>query len=164
MTERNHWVGLRSRLMPYGTVVRVENPAYNGTPDVCYCLLGVTGWLELKHIDAWPARASTPVLVASLTLDQVNWAKMWERAGGKAGMLLSVGTYEFLLDPHQIGWLFERKMTQKDLAACYHPRSTGELVKWLTTTPKTSPDLLRRSALGSSVNRSGKPIPPSNSA
>src|SRR3990167_202795 len=140
VTERHHWVNLRDRLRPYGTVVRVENPAYIGTPDCCYCLMGVTGWLELKHLDDWPTRANTPIVVTSLTLEQVNWAKMWERAGGKVGLLLSISTQEFLLEPTQAGWLFERKMKSKDLAACFQPRSNGELVRWLTTiSPNSRP-------------------------
>ena len=51
MTERALWRTVRTALAPYGSLVRIENKVELGTPDVLYCLRGVTGLLELKQIN-----------------------------------------------------------------------------------------------------------------
>ncbi|RPJ39971.1 MAG: hypothetical protein EHM35_00875 [Planctomycetaceae bacterium] len=48
----------------------VENPAGPGTPDVQY----VGGWVELKWIEDWPKRATTPVVIEHFTPQQKVWA------------------------------------------------------------------------------------------
>lgn len=48
----------------------VENTAGPGTPDVQY----VGGWAELKWIEDWPKRASTPVVIDHFTPQQRVWA------------------------------------------------------------------------------------------
>lgn len=67
--ESNAWAAVRRALAPYGRLVRVENRVEAGTPDVAYCLLGVSGWLELKS-------------GAGLEAEQLLWAEEWSRAGG----------------------------------------------------------------------------------
>ena len=59
-----------------------------GVPDV-ECLLG---WIELKHLPRFPARAGTPVRVPHFTREQRGWLRRRWRAGGHAYLLLGVGT------------------------------------------------------------------------
>jgi hypothetical protein len=56
--------------------LRVDNLCDLGTPDVAYCLLGVSGWVEEKLL---PARGAPK----HLTLEQVTWGERWTRAGGR---------------------------------------------------------------------------------
>lgn len=92
--------------------VRVENPAHPGTPDINYCgymrLESFTsmqldqpptkinfnqlfeGWIELKELDKWPARASTIVRVEHFTPQQRIWLDRRWRSGGAAWVLLKV--------------------------------------------------------------------------
>jgi hypothetical protein len=67
--------------------VRVENPALPGTPDINF----IGGWLELKSMDAWPKRPSTPLKVPHFTQQQRVWLLRRVRAGGCACVLLRVG-------------------------------------------------------------------------
>lgn len=67
--------------------VSIENGVGIGTPDVNY----VGGWLELKHLDAWPERASTVVECDLFTPQQRVFILRRVRAGGRADVLLKVG-------------------------------------------------------------------------
>lgn len=94
----------KDRLAPFGLIQRVENRVEAGTPDVLYLISrlpaprpAATGWVELKYIGAWPARASTPVRSDTLTLAQVLFLEGWTRAGGRAWLLTQIGRgYLFL--------------------------------------------------------------------
>lgn len=110
MSERALWEYLRPRLNCFGRSVRVENAIDVGTPDVCYRLSidgspVVTGWLELKHVDTWPARAATPVHVRSLTIDQVIWHESWWP--GACFVLLQVDRSYFLMSGGEIRGLYD---------------------------------------------------------
>jgi hypothetical protein len=75
----------------------VENGIAVGTPDVCYCLVGVMGWIEAK------------ATAESLTLDQVIFAERWLTAGGLCHTLLRADGIWFLLDPLGTRRLFEKQ-------------------------------------------------------
>ena len=95
MTESALWATVRDALSPFGILHRVENSCPpTGMPDVFYSLrhprtgaVG-TGWIELKHIAAWPARTETRVHIPSLTIDQVRWQEEWSAAGVRVTMIL----------------------------------------------------------------------------
>ena len=140
MTERTDWLSLRARLGSLGRLVRVENAAGAGTPDVCYCFRGVTGWLELKHALAWPRRLTTPLRVPSLTLEQVRWLIDWRAAGGIAWLWLRVERDEFLMTPTAALELYEGSVITSQLAVlklgaigyiARRPASDAQLVSWL---------------------------------
>lgn len=68
--------------------VSVENPCHPGTPDINCSVC----WIELKALDAWPAREDTPVRIPHFTAQQRIWLQKRYNAGGQAFLLLSVGT------------------------------------------------------------------------
>jgi hypothetical protein len=74
---------------------RVENGLGCGTPDVNYC----EGWLELKRIEAWPARGGV-VNLDRLEPGQVAWLLRRWLANGAAFLMLRVGRELLLFD----GW------------------------------------------------------------
>lgn len=141
MTERSRWHSVRRRLAPYGRLERVENAAGAGTPDVCYCLVGVTGWFELKHVPRWPVNA--PVRADTLTQEQADWLLNWEAAGGIASLILSVERIEFVLTPRQTRRLLRDGLDPTALRGvpagrwlpaglASRPADTPQLVAWLT--------------------------------
>jgi hypothetical protein len=73
--------------------VSVENGVGVGTPDV-NCSLG---WIELKSLDDWPARAETPVKFAHFSPEQRLWITKRCQAGGFAWVLLKIAHEWFLL-------------------------------------------------------------------
>jgi hypothetical protein len=95
-SEHALWLWLKKHVATVGFWQRVENRAGAGTPDVYYCVLGGMGWLELKHLDAWPARASTPVRIEHFTMEQKAWLINHAREGGRAFLLLRVD-HQYLL-------------------------------------------------------------------
>jgi hypothetical protein len=77
--------------------VRIESKTEAGISDVLYCIQGHTGWLELKELEDWPKRASTPVRIHHLMLEQVTFLESWQASGGKAHLLLQVNRNYLLL-------------------------------------------------------------------
>jgi hypothetical protein len=90
--EQSMWDALRPRLAALDPV-RVENAVGDGTPDVNY----THGWIELKRVPSWPARASTSVHIEVRTLQAVFLVNRW-RAGGLSWVMAQVAS-EWLLFP-----------------------------------------------------------------
>lgn len=94
MSEDAMWDTLRpvlvgAKLDP----VRVENTVGSGTPDVNY----TEGWIELKFAKYWPKREATPLRLDHFVPEQRAWLTKRRKAGGKAFVLLKVGSDEWLL-------------------------------------------------------------------
>jgi len=68
--------------------VRVENPIHPGTPDVNLC----SGqWIELKTIEAWPAKDSASVPIRHFTQQQRVWLyRRWRARQDSCFLLLEV--------------------------------------------------------------------------
>jgi hypothetical protein len=89
---------IKSHFSPVkGKWLRVENPVGPGTPDVHYCVEGMTGWLELKEIPAWPKRSDTPVRLPHYTKEQRLWIMDYASHGGRVHLLLRIARPKFYL-------------------------------------------------------------------
>ena len=75
--------------------IAVENGVLPGTPDVEF----IGGWVELKSAERWPAKAETPLRMEHFSPEQRAWLRRRCRRGGKAWLLLRVGSHagEWLL-------------------------------------------------------------------
>ena len=71
-----------------------ENGASPGCPDVNY----LHGWIELKVLPGWPMRDATPVRVSTFTPQQRLWLRRRRAVGGRAHLLLVVGSEWLLFD------------------------------------------------------------------
>jgi len=80
-------------------MVRLENSAGNGTPDVNGCYRGQDFWAELKYLAEFPVRPSTVVRIPHFTDEQRLWLKSRGEAGGLAWLFVQVGR-EYLLFDH----------------------------------------------------------------
>lgn len=84
-----------------GKIERVENRCNKGTPDDFYALRWrgqrLAGWLELKQLDAWPAREDTPVRL-KIRKEQLIWAEDWVPLC-PVHLLAQVGREYFLFHP-----------------------------------------------------------------
>jgi hypothetical protein len=75
----------------------VESGAHIGTPDI-NCTLG---WIELKYVESWPVRETTPLAVPHFTPQQRAWIGRRARLGGFVCVLLKVGREWLLFDGSQ---------------------------------------------------------------
>ena len=115
-SEAQLWSTVKRHLSPHGQFVRIESPlTERGIPDVAYCVRGVTGWLELKELDTWPKRTTTPLRVGHLTLEQMLFLEEWERNLGSAYGLLQVERDYLLLSVAQVRRVHERLATRAEL-------------------------------------------------
>lgn len=108
-------------LRPLGAIA-VENSACPGTPDVAHAL----GWIELKQVPRWPARADTPLRVPHFRPEQKLWIRRWTAAAGhdSVTVLLRVGS-EWVLLPGR--WAADylgttKKETVLGFALVYWPK------------------------------------------
>ena len=92
--------------------VPVENVAYKGTPDICYS----KGWIELKCLnsEAWPQNENAYVRVDHFEDQQRLFLSKWTSLGGRAYVILTIGTIWFLLDG-EYAWKNLGNSTAKDL-------------------------------------------------
>lgn len=97
--------------------VRVENPVHPGTPDVNLC---DGRWIELKRVRAWPARASTKLLIPHFTPQQRVWLfRRWKYAPETTYLLLEVhAVREWLLFDGDIAAKVVGRATQAHLRHC----------------------------------------------
>lgn len=80
-SESRFWRSLKAKIP--GHFMRVENGCMPGTPDVNLCINGREFWVELKDVDQFPKRPTTPVFGrGGLRPDQVLWMKQRIKAGG----------------------------------------------------------------------------------
>lgn len=110
-SERALWHTVRKAWGPFGVLKRIENSTETGTPDLSYCLMKHSGWIELKHLQAWPKRATTPLVVEHFTSAQADWLDEWSRAGGDAWLLLQVGREYALFTAAGARRLYRRELT-----------------------------------------------------
>lgn len=99
MSESAMWRVLAKKLQGTVHARRIENSLATGTPDVAWTADGHSGFIELKHLPAWPAREQTIVKPKHFTDDQRQWLHDWRKAGGRADVLLRVGA------GHKAVWL-----------------------------------------------------------
>lgn len=110
-TETQLWTFLTPRMVPYGRIVRVENGAtVAGTPDLYYNLKGHSGWIEGKHLDALPTTNRTPIIIPTLTIEQINWLTDEADAGGRSFLFLRGGRSLMLFEPPEAERIFYRDM------------------------------------------------------
>lgn len=84
---------------PLARIDRVENGLVDGMPDVNACMAGKDIWMELKHLEKWPARATTPVLGRrGLRPEQINWHIRQHAAGGISFIVMGVGHETWITD------------------------------------------------------------------
>jgi hypothetical protein len=127
------WTRLRrTDLCVRGKWLRVENPACPGTPDVHYCVDGISGWLELKRLESWPVRAGTPVRIEHYTKEQRLWIMDYALNGGRVHLLLQVASDFLLFDPSAavdvVGYGTRERLVE---SACVHghPRAPIEALR-----------------------------------
>ena len=104
LREQRLWDSLRNNIRRDVKLERVENGLGAGMPDVLGIFESMVFWIELKAIDAWPVRDSTPALgnEDGLNVDQRNWLLDWYNREGTAMVLIGVGrgkTRELFLVP-----------------------------------------------------------------
>lgn len=96
-TEQKLWDRFRRNCGPHVRLERIENVVGVGMPDVLTCCR-ITAFVELKAVEAPPARATTRVLGdKGLSQDQKNWHKNWAQWGGTSFILIGVGARIFML-------------------------------------------------------------------
>ncbi|MDZ4344186.1 MAG: hypothetical protein U1E51_17340 [Candidatus Binatia bacterium] len=98
MSEASLWDSIRNHVGHRGHFTRIEFNPEAGVPDVDYCLKSEEGKIELKYIDAAPARASTQVFGdGGLRDSQIAWIFTRVRHGGRVWILPQIGRELYLV-------------------------------------------------------------------
>jgi hypothetical protein len=105
--EQRVWDNLNKKMRGYWKADRIETDTTVGYQDVVYTCQGVTGKLELKHLNGFPARPDTIVKFKRFTIQQVNHALNTQYYGGKAGMFSQIGNELFYHGPDAMRTIFK---------------------------------------------------------
>jgi len=98
--EQRLWDRMREALGNKLRLERVENIVSVGTADVLSLANGRVTPVELKAVEAYPARASTRVLGdKGLSREQRNWHLSWRHHGGESLILIGVGSRDLFVVP-----------------------------------------------------------------
>lgn len=89
---------------------RVENRVKKDTPDLyisvratpCTDDRPLTGWIELKCLDAFPAKATTTVKLPHWTNGQRYWAIRHRTCGGNTWLVVQVGAEVFVFNAAEL--------------------------------------------------------------
>lgn len=94
--EQRLWDRLRKAAANRIHTERIENIVGVGRPDVDTLVAGSFVPIELKYVEAWPARANTRVLgAAGLSQVQKNWHLTWRQWGGTSLIVVGVADEVF---------------------------------------------------------------------
>lgn len=139
MSEANAWAGLRKHLVLNSEdfVLRVENSAYPGTPDVWWVMGGQSGWIELKWLPSWPKRPSTVVRVDHFTPQQRVCLSLLRRARAQAHVVAKIEDDWLLFSGEAaaefLGRLPREKLLEKTIKVWNGRLDTQELRRCLKT-------------------------------
>lgn len=90
--EANLWNRLRTNMV--GTywceATRHEDKLQKGIADVSFCQNGYAGWMELKHVSQWPARATTKVRLPHYSIDQKEFLERKGKCMGNTWLFIQV--------------------------------------------------------------------------
>jgi hypothetical protein len=89
---------------------RVENRVKKDTPDLyisvratpCTDDRPLSGWIELKCLDAFPAKATTTVKLAHWTNGQRYWAIRHRTCGGNTWLVVQIGDEVFVFNAAEL--------------------------------------------------------------
>lgn len=115
LNENALWNTLSTKLrtVPQFKFQRHEDRYSKGIPDSSFSGMGFHGWIELKHLSKWPARANTVVRIDHYTQDQKIWIKEHGERGGLVWLFVQVGDTWLLFDwqrAQQVGELTRVEM------------------------------------------------------
>lgn len=88
--ESLFWRRLKKSFPIDAHLMRVENPAHPGTPDVNCCYNGIEFWPELKQTSSLPKRKDTPVFAGALRPEQIVWHTLRSKAQGRSYIVAEV--------------------------------------------------------------------------
>jgi hypothetical protein len=128
--ERKLWERVRSRLVPFFYVQRIENMVGEGVPDVLLVCrkTGAIVLVELKSVDRLPVRVKSKVFGSGgLNPQQVAWiygrassgCRIWVLAGGDRGLMWLVpGAYAREFNDWGVNDLTPYAVTYDTLVLC----------------------------------------------
>ena len=64
------WSKLRRIMGGSWLATRHEDRLNLGVPDVSYTIKNTNGWIEMKQIEKWPAKSTTPIKIKHFTAQQ----------------------------------------------------------------------------------------------
>ena len=130
-SETSTWSNIKKRLdrIKGCHYQRYEDSLSNGIPDVMICYLGFVLFVELKQLDAFPAKAKTPVRL-KFRRDQYNWLYFHKKAGGLGYLVFQIGREYFCVDDvRYMNELCNETWTQQDIRDhCISYKNAGELI------------------------------------
>ncbi len=110
LPEQKLYDWLVRKIGHWALLERVENRVKKDTPDLyisvraspCTDDRPLTGWIELKCLDAFPVKATTTVKLAHWTNGQRYWAIRHQTYGGNTWLVVQIGDEVFVFNAAEL--------------------------------------------------------------
>ena len=110
LPEQKLYDWLVRKIGHWARLERVENRVKKDTPDLyisvratpCTDDRPLTGWIELKCLDAFPAKATTTIKLPHWTNGQRYWAIRHRTCGGNTWLVVQVGDEVFVFNAAEL--------------------------------------------------------------
>lgn len=110
LPEQKLYDWLVRKIGHWALLERVENRVKKDTPDLyisvratpCTDDRPLTGWIELKCLDAFPVKATTTVKLPHWTNGQRYWAIRHRTCGGNTWLMVQVGDEVFVFNAAEL--------------------------------------------------------------
>lgn len=115
LPEQKLYDWLKRKIGHVAMLERVENRVKKDTPDLYFATTHgqaqqsrpLQGWIELKVLDKFPARATTPVKIPHWTTGQRYWAIRHRAMGGWTWLVVQVGDQIFVFNAAEAAGLVD---------------------------------------------------------
>jgi len=95
-SEKDLWRFIKESMGAHWDAQRHEDKDSLGIPDVSYGLQDRQGWIELKYVEKFPKRDTTPIKIPHFTPLQRNWLNKRYRYGKNVWVGLQIDNYFFM--------------------------------------------------------------------
>lgn len=137
--ETKFWGKISMAMSGAWDAQRHEDKISLGIPDVSFGFKGKNGWIELKYLEDYPKKESSPIRIKHFTPEQKIWLEVRQMFGGNCWVLIGISKDIYLFkaeDLTGIGVNLNRNQFMKKAFSYLAGDSHISIYNWLSNALK----------------------------